>query len=342
MAESLAGQLALGGLLLCWLLAHLHRLAAAALGILDRPGPRSAREHQSATPTGAGVCFAAIILSGSFLLPGGGGFSAALALPLLLALLTGLVDDWRGLAWPVRIAAHCLAAAWLLALAGLPAPPDLPFLAALPVALAAPLWLLALVWLLNLYNFMDGIDGLAAAQAAFALAAALLLAWLGGSAAPPWLALALGALLGFLIVNWPKARVFMGDAGSGFLGLLFGCLLATGAAPGMAAWLILLGWFLTDASLTLACRFLRGQAVHQAHSLHAYQHLNRRFGTAPTLALLLAVKCLWLLPLAWLAAQAPESAWILLGLALTPLLALQALAGAGQAQPLWRWLRVHD
>ena len=336
MAESPAWHLAIfvSCLFLSWLLAHLYRLAAGRLGVLDQPNARSA--HSAATPTGGGLCFAAVILLGLWALAPAGDASLAAIAPLLLLTAMGFADDCRPLPWPVRLAAQTLAAGWLLVAIGMP---YVPWLAFLPEAALLALWLAALVWLLNLYNFMDGIDGIAAAEAAFVAGAGLLLAWLAGTEASPLLLLALGAALGFLIINWPPARLFMGDAGSGFLGLLFCFCIAADLPPGLPVWLILLGWFLTDASLTLALRLLRRETIFEAHSVHAYQHLNRRLGTPRTLALLLAIKGLWLLPLAGLAALQPAYAWILVALAFAPLLAFQALAGAGQARPQWRRMR---
>jgi Fuc2NAc and GlcNAc transferase len=134
--------------------------------------------------------------------------------------------------------------------------------------------MLGIVWLTNLYNFMDGIDGIAAVEAiTVGLAGALLLAGREPSLALVALVVA-GAAGGFLVWNWPPAKLFMGDVGSGFLGYIFGGLaLASenvGALPALL-WLVLLGPFFVDTTLTLLRRIARGERWWAAHRTHAYQ-----------------------------------------------------------------------
>jgi Fuc2NAc and GlcNAc transferase len=199
-----------------------------------------------------------------------------------------------------------------------------------------PLGGLYLVWLLNLYNFMDGIDGIAAVEAvSVCLAGALFYVLLGewGLALLPLvLALACG---GFLFWNFPPARIFMGDAGSGYLGMLLGLLSLQAALfdPRLLwAWLIMLGVFVVDASLTLLRRLLRGERVHQAHRSHAYQFASRQFGAhLPVTVAVAFINLCWLLPL---------SLWVVLGgdglsitlLAYTPLIGLAVKFRAGLAE----------
>jgi Fuc2NAc and GlcNAc transferase len=126
----------------------------------------------------------------------------------------------------------------------------------------------------NLYNFMDSIEGIAAAEAlVVGLGGALLLA---ASSPPlaPVSALVAAAAAGFLVWNWPPARLFMGDVGSGFLGFAFGALaLASERARALPAvlWLVLLGPFFVDATVTLLRRLARGDRWFVAHRSHAYQ-----------------------------------------------------------------------
>jgi Fuc2NAc and GlcNAc transferase len=122
---------------------------------------------------------------------------------------------------------------------------------------------------------------------------------------------ALGAAsLGFLAWNWPPAKVFMGDAGSAFLGFAFGSLaLVTHALGALViwSWLILLGVFLVDATVTLVRRLLRGERVYEAHRSHAYQHASRRLGSHRTVSVAVGVlNIAWLAPLALLAALRPN------------------------------------
>jgi Fuc2NAc and GlcNAc transferase len=182
--------------------------------------------------------------------------------------------------------------------------------------------------MVNLYNFMDGIDGIAATQCILACASAALLAWMGrapgGAEYALFCLLLAAAQLGFLFWNWPPARLFMGDAGSVPTGLLLSGLALLGWAQGLldlACWLILLAVFITDASWTLLWRLFSGQPVAQAHRLHAYQRLSRYWGSHMLIdVLLMAINAAWLFPLAWAAHSFPEYAFILVILAYLPLL----------------------
>ena len=185
------------------------------------------------------------------------------------------------------------------------------------VAVAVPDWpgwlqgaaALALAWQINLYNFMDGIDGIAGSQALVFLVGAQLVA--GGI--PGWTGdltwLACGGALGFLVFNFPPARLFMGDIGSGFLGLLTGALALLWWQQDLlhiVPSLILLAVFWLDASYTLIVRLLTGQPFTQAHRSHLYQKVAATRGHSWTTAGFLLYAIFWLLPLAWLAAHFPD------------------------------------
>jgi Fuc2NAc and GlcNAc transferase len=186
---------------------------------------------------------------------------------------------------------------------------------------------IALLWSLNLYNFMDGIDGIAAIQCVLACGGAALLSWASGADGfyPLFCLLLAAAHLGFLVWNWSPARLFMGDAGSIPTGFLLGCLAILGAVQGqlpLACWLILLAAFITDASSTLLWRMATGQAFTQAHRLHAYQRLSRYWNSHLAVDFaLLALNALWLFPLAWAAQAWPGYSLILVILVYIPLLA---------------------
>jgi Fuc2NAc and GlcNAc transferase len=132
-----------------------------------------------------------------------------------------------------------------------------------------------IVWAVNLYNFMDGIDGLAAGEAVSVGAVAAVFLWLTGAPGLAALSLLLAAAAGgFLVWNWHPARIFMGDVGSGSLGYAFGVMTVAseraGAVPA-AVWLLLLGVFFGDATLTVLRRLARGEPIFRAHRSHAYQ-----------------------------------------------------------------------
>ncbi|NCB38061.1 MAG: glycosyltransferase family 4 protein [Erysipelotrichia bacterium] len=176
----------------------------------------------------------------------------------------GWLDDKSSLPAKTRFAIHLLAAAWAVNWLI----PQEPF----AHKLMGGLWI---AWSINFYNFMDGIDGLAGAEAVIiALGAGYISGRLGlqGSLTVGWVIAA--AALGFLFWNWPPAKIFMGDAGSGFLGYAFGCLAigsGTGWNGGFYTYLLLLALFWFDATFTLAKRIIRKERFWEAHKQHLYQ-----------------------------------------------------------------------
>ncbi|GAB3788431.1 MraY family glycosyltransferase [Dyella agri] len=303
---------AIGWLLLSFLIAWLSARAAIAYahrrGMLDRPGQR--RSHSIPTPRGGGI---GIVIAGLVCLPGvllgstapwSPLLVAGLLVALLLVALAGWWDDHSSLPILPRLGAQLLAA--------------LLFAAALCVG-GLPWWwlpvlLLAGAWSINLHNFMDGIDGLLAQQAIFVGTG---LAWLAWGAGQPGLALAAVCLatasLGFWCLNRAPARIFMGDVGSGSVGLLifaFTAMLWRTDAQLLWPALILSSAFVTDASLTLLTRFLRGRRWYTAHREHLYQWLVRRgFTHAGGGMIYMTWNLLFAAPLAWLAGSHPGSGW---------------------------------
>jgi Fuc2NAc and GlcNAc transferase len=295
-------------------------------GILDVPNQRSS--HRQPTPTGGGlgiiVGTLVAMATAWWFTDVGADWLLALLLSLLLGLL-GFVDDRVHLGVGVRIVCQVCAALAVVTFGMLQ-------YAGTGVQMRPGLLLLVpgvlyLVWMTNLFNFMDGIDGLAGTQAIFVAAGGALLASRAG-AAPDSVLLFAGvgaAVAGFLSYNWPPARIFMGDTGSLFLGFLLAACSLLSAARGELAlpvWLILWALFVCDASITLAARMLRRQPLHVAHREHAYQRLARRFGAHRRVtALFLAVNLCWLLPLAVLALGVPGREMQILLLAYAPIIA---------------------
>ena len=281
------------------------RRYALARSILDIPNARSS--HSLPTPRGGGLSFVFAFLLGLVPL----GWSGALANEAVLAIvgaggavaLVGFMDDHGHIAARWRLLGHFIAAGWGLFWIG-----GLPPIAIFGVPLSAAwlsiiIGLLYLVWLLNLYNFMDGIDGIASIEAICVCLGGSLLYWLTGHAQEALLPMLLAATVaGFLVWNFPPARIFMGDAGSGFLGIVLGllALMAGWINPLLFwGWLILLGVFVVDATFTLARRLLRGDKVYQAHRSHAYQYASRRYaGHRPVSLAVAAINLGWLLPVA--------------------------------------------
>ena len=248
----------------------------------------------------------------------------------------GLIDDRCPLPARVRLVVHIAAALWALAWLGQPGGLNLQALGAFYQVAGYVTAALGIVWTLNLYNFMDGIDGIAASEAVFvSWAGALLLLLAGGSASVAVTALAFGsACLGFLLLNWPPAKIFMGDVGSGYLGYVI-AVLALAASRGSPAslwtWLILGGVFFVDATVTLVRRLLRGERVYQAHRSHAYQWLARRWRSHKSVTITVtAINLLWLLPCASLAALHPRWALWMVLVALIPVGIGAFVAGSGR------------
>ena len=246
--------------------------------ILDRPNERSS--HETPTPRGGGIAVIAVLLIAWALIAASHGDAEpapwlALAGALVLA-ATSWLDDLRGLPAAPRLAVHAVAVALGLVAFGEGISFSQGLLPPLADRLAAGLlWL----WFLNLFNFMDGIDGIAGTEAACLGAGVALAVWLAGGAAPLALyGLSVGAAaLGFLAWNWQPARVFLGDVGSVPLGYLLGwLLLATAAAGAWPAALILPLYYLADASITLVRRLARAQPIWRAHREHFYQLAVRR------------------------------------------------------------------
>ena len=332
--------IALSGLAASALLTQIMRAVARGTGVLDIPNERSS--HAVPTPRGGGVAIvvvttgAALWLAWRHVVPVAPVY--ALAVGGVAVALVGFADDHRALPALTRLTVHFAAALWaLICLGGLP-----PLQIGAQVVSSA--WAgylfgaLGIVWAINLFNFMDGIDGLAAGEAMFmSLAAASLggLAGLGGGVAALSLMFA-AACGGFLLWNWPPARIFLGDVGSGYLGyvIVVLALAATQRNPvALWVWLILGGAFFVDATVTLVRRTLRGERASQAHRSHAYQWLARRWGShARVTGGVLVVNVLWLLPWAVVARRHPHLAVGAMLLAFVPLAVLALLLGAGRRE----------
>lgn len=315
------------------------RRFALSRGLLDVPNERSS--HLVPTPRGGGIAIALTAMAGFALLTAlhevDFALFAALAGGVGVAVV-GFLDDRRALPAAGRLAAHLGAALWALAwLGGLPTLRIGDQLVALG-ALGTVIGALGIVWVLNLFNFMDGIDGLAASEATFIAWSGAALAGAGsiGNGTAAAAAIFGASCLGFLRWNWPPARIFMGDVGSGFAGYVI-AVLALGTARqntvGLWIWLILGGAFFVDATVTLVRRLLRGERAYEAHRSHAYQWLARRWGSHGTVTLaVLTVNILWLLPCAVLASRFPHYAAMLVLGALAPLGLLALLAGSGRRE----------
>ena len=318
--------------LFTWLL----RRFALTRNLVDIPNSRSS--HVLPTPRGGGVAIVLVVLGGLPLLWWQGNIAgtvwAAFAGAGGMVALVGWFDDQGHIAASRRLLVHFTAAVWgLVYLGGMP---SLAF-AGQTVSLG---WLghglavVYLVWLLNLYNFMDGIDGIACIEAITVCGSGVMLYWLTGVSAGWEIPLLLvAAVLGFLCWNFPRAWIFMGDAGSGFVGLVLGLLSLQAGWHNpelLWCWLILLGAFVTDATVTLLRRLFSGQRVSEAHRSHAYQHAAILHGShIPVTLAFAAINLGWLLPMAVLVATARLDGLAGVLLAYIPLIILALYYRAG-------------
>ncbi|MGH8501288.1 MAG: MraY family glycosyltransferase [Gammaproteobacteria bacterium] len=328
LAATFAGSFAATGNIRRYALRHRH---------LDAPGPRSS--HSEPMPQSGGAAIVVPFLCAALVLFLFGAMPSMLFMALFgggaAVAAIGLWDDRTPVPAGLRIAVHFAASAWAMYCLGGLSP--LPFgdisLDLGPAGYVAGA--VAGAWLLNLYNFMDGIDGLAAGEAIAVLGCACLII----AAANPdesllYLGLLGAATLGFLPWNWPPARIFMGDIGSGFLGFGLAVLAiytANSGALSIWSWVILLSVFIVDATVTLLRRIINGERWYLAHRSHAYQHAAIRWRSHQSVTLaVLAIDVVWLLPLAWYVNNHSDSGVVVAGLALAPLIILALALGAGK------------
>lgn len=302
--------------------------------LLDIANHRSS--HTQATPRIGGLSFVLLIslLLTSYAVFFNKEYTSAILIfiltPTLIVAITGLLDDVLNLSQRVRFLLYFLSS--LLALGNLSS------------LFTQPLWLLvsgglilglSLTWLINLFNFMDGIDGIAGSEGLFVLAALSFFAYQASDAyLHQLLILSTAPILGFLLLNWQPARIFMGDIGSTFLGALIGCLCFYMINAKMITFfsvIILLAAFMVDATWTLSYRLASGQKWYQAHRSHHYQILSRKLGShSKVSSLYTLINIGWLLPLALAAHQYQQHALLITTISLLPLILQCFIIGAGK------------
>ena len=306
---------------------------------LDIPNERSS--HITPTPRGGGIAFVATSLIGFLLLLLNNALNGTELLALCCAgaivAIAGHLDDRQKISGAmVRLIFHALGAIILIVGIGFPSQISLFDQTVNTGVIGSILGVLYLVWLLNLFNFMDGTDGIAASEAIFVCVAGAILNFhvlsdINFSATAIILA---SCTFGFLLYNWSPAKIFMGDVGSGYLGITIGGLSLMAAKQQhelLWVWIILLAVFVSDATITLIRRLLRKQKPHVAHRSHAYQHLAIRFNShAKVSLLLLAVNIVWLLPIAFFVANKQLAGTTGVVVAYVPLTVAALALGAGK------------
>ena len=312
------------------------RKYAIIRSVLDVPNDRSS--HSVPTPRGGGMAIVAAFLLALIV----SIFLNLIQLQVFLAMFgagivvatIGFFDDHAHIHARWRLAGHFLAAIWALYWLG-----GVSLLTGfgLTIELGVVGNLLAifyLVWMLNLYNFMDGIDGIASVEAICVCTLAAFIYWLSGYEGlmlPPLFLSA--AVLGFFCWNFPRALIFMGDAGSGFLGVTIGILSLAAAIcePNLLwVWLVLVGVFIVDATYTLFRRLVRHEKIYEAHRSHGYQFAARQLCShIPVTIGVAVINIFWLGPIALAVALGALDGVIGVFIAYAPLLLLAAKFKAG-------------
>jgi Fuc2NAc and GlcNAc transferase len=306
---------------------------------MDIPNERSS--HINPTPRGGGIAFVATSLVGFLLLLLINNLDNADVLALcgsgIIVAIAGHLDDRQRISGAtIRLVLHAISATVLIIGIGFPSQISIFDQTVNTGIIGSILGVIYLMWLLNLFNFMDGTDGIAASEGIFVcLAGAILnhhvLSGINHSAAAIILA---ASIFGFLLYNWSPAEIFMGDVGSGYLGIAIGGLSLMAAKQQyelLWVWIILLAVFVSDATITLIRRLLGKQKPHVAHRSHAYQHLAIRFNSHAKISLVvLAINVAWLFPIAFFVANKQLAGTTGVVIAYIPLLIAALILNAGK------------
>lgn len=297
---------------LSWILIFFVRRYVSARGILDVPSGRSS--HSIPTPRGGGLGIVAVTIAFTliaaqakwiqwpvvFVLAGGGSVVA----------LVGWLEDKGGFSPSWRLAVHLAAAVWAVWWLGAFRGLNFAITGSLAYPIAMILSILALTWAVSAYNFMDGIDALAVSGAIWVGLVGGWFAWTSGNDDVAFLSLLIAAAsLGFLPWNLPRARLFMGDVGSGFLGYALAVIAlfsdGAGALPA-EGWLVLLGVFAFDSTVTLCRRLIRREKWNVTHRESGYQRAALRVGRHGPVTLFIVGISIVLAGLCWIAWQTPR------------------------------------
>lgn len=313
------------------ILTWLTRLYAIKKAILDIPNERSS--HQIPTPRGGGLAIAItfstmLVWLGwmHFLEPKvviglvGGGASLA---------VIGYCDDVYTVRASWRVLVHFFSAIWAVYFLGHFQHSNLSLISEICYYLVA---ILGITWCINFYNFMDGIDGIASSQGIFmALTAGVALTSLGiyNLSLVMWLFAAI--IIGFAIWNWPPAKIFLGDVGSGYLGFMFsafGFYTTEEKLIPLSFWMLIFTIFLCDATFTLIYRLHKGNRWDIPHKEHAYQHLVSYGATHKQVTMsILGLNCFVIFPAALAILHWPSRSLMILIVTFTSFLLM------------WKWIK---
>jgi len=304
---------------------HIYKKIAIDYKILAIKNHRTL--HSLPTPRGGGFIFSILSISAFGLISWHQHLTEGLLLALLvgglIATLTGFIDDLKDLSTKVKLNIQLILAFWLLYCQYYD---ESMLFDLLPVYIIVPIALFFMVWMMNAFNFMDGIDGMLASGTIFgSLVLALVMFLTQGPIEIIAIFILIAATVaGFILFNWPPATIFMGDAGSLFLGYIFCVLLFFTSMNNIISiwtWFTVFGIFFTDTAVTQVMRILLVKRWYMAHRSHAYQNIARI--TESHLKVtggVLLFNLLWVLPLAVWSALQPEMGMIALILSISPAL----------------------
>jgi Fuc2NAc and GlcNAc transferase len=304
---------------------YLYKKIAIKFGIVANPNYRTL--HELPVPRGGGVIFALLFtfsilalwgvdeLSDQiFYMFGVGGF---------IATLFGFIDDVKNIRARIKLIVQLLLSGWVVYWLYIS---NLLLLNWAPIFIIIPACLFFMVWMMNAYNFMDGVDGMAASGAIFLSLTLALVLFLTNSSVELmtifiFIAVTVG---GFIVFNWPPATIFMGDAGSVFLGYIFGSLLLFTVFNNdisIWSWLTVFGYFFADTTVTQITRIILVKKWYLAHRSHAYQNLARITDSHLKVTRgVVLYNLVWSLPLAIWSALQPEMGMVTTILSISPAL----------------------
>lgn len=305
---------------------------AGRFGFLDIPQERSAHSiHTTACPRGGGLSFVITVVGGILILFAADFLPLHLVKPLLtgglLVSVIGFLDDRKNVPASYRLMVHFAAAFltcyWLTE--GFENNMHFSFLPGMPLWVQITYSVLFIMWMINLYNFMDGVDGLAGTQAVVvAICSAALCIWQHNFELALVYGLIFCGVMGFLYFNWSPAKIFMGDGGAYFLGFLFACLGLINKmfyGQSLVALMILMGTFIADATYTLLRRIARGEKLYVGHNKHAFQRaVQRGWSHGRVVIIYNLITALWLAPWSVMAILYPDLAIAFLLISYSPLM----------------------
>ena len=312
----LAGVVTYGGVIL-------YKRIAINFNIISNLNYRTL--HEVPTPRGGGIVFSLLFSFTIFVLWYGNEISDQLfyifGLGGFVATLFGFIDDLKNIKAKIKLAIQLFLGGWAIYWLEYG---DLPLLESIPFLIVTLVALFFMVWVMNAYNFMDGIDGMAASGAIFiSLALTTVLFLTEGSIEIMAILILIAATVsGFMFFNWPPATIFMGDAGSVFLGYIFGSLLLFTVLNDNISiwiWITVLGYFFADTTVTQIMRVILVKKWYLAHRSHAYQNLARITGShLKVTGAVTLYNIIWIFPLVVWSVLQPEMEMIAAILAVAP------------------------